>query len=574
MWNKEKYPNLAEGHKYALDIVAGRIVANVWVKGACQRYLDDIKRIKKINSWEELDKYKGPQVIPFIFIPEAAEHFLKTVQRFDHPVGHWSSAKIKYEPWQKFIWMNIKGFFSTKTRMVRFRTAHIDVARGNAKSTMASQAALYEFTDKPNGDRVYCAATSRDQAKEVLNGSQIMADKNPRFCKKFGVDVRAHEILQKKTNSYMKAISAQAKSLDGKIGKLIITDELHAMQRETFETLDSGMSKRNDSLLLSITTAGYASDGVGFSQRRYAQKVALGEIEDETFFAMVYRLDEDEEENFLDETIWIKANPNLGVSVDIDNFRAKALKAKENPEDAPNFKIKHLNLYMDSLNQLFNVSKWKVCRDESLKLEDFVGEKCYVGIDLASKIDITSVCYMFRRDEIYYVFWKNFIPKERLKHPKCRMYHRYIEEGDLIALEGEIINIPKIEDIIIEDSRKFRFIDVFYDPWNATELSIRLTQNNIPMTEFKMNIGNLSEPTKAYQANIIANKFRHNTGEMMNWCCSNVVGKRDANDNIFPRKEKEENKIDPKIASIMAMAGWVKQEMDESVYESRGVVVI
>ena len=560
--NPTKYPNCADGYKYAEDVISGKIIANKYVIGACKRFMRDLETTQGENP-------------PFIFRPEKAEKFLRIVQKFDHPVGHWESKHIIYEPWQKFAWMNIKGFYSTKTKMVRFRTAHIDVARGNAKSTMASQAALYDLcVEDPIGNRIYCAATSRDQAKEVLNGAQIMARKNKSFLTKFGVDVRAHEILHPNSNSYMKAISAQANSLDGKIGLLVITDELHAMQRKTFEVLDSGQSKRNDSLLLSITTAGYANDGVGFSQRKYAQKVALGEEEDDTFFALVYRLDEEDEDDIFNEDKWIKANPNLGVSVDIDNFRAKAKKAKVNPEDSSNFKIKHLNQYLESMNQLMDVKRWRGLRDKSLKLEDFRGEKCFVGLDLASKLDITSICYMFKDGDTFIPFWKNFLPEARVNEQKNRRYLKYIEDGDLIKTKGEVINLPLIGDILFEDSKLFSFQDVFYDPWHCQERATRLSMEGVEMTEFRMNTGNLSEPTKSFQANIIDSKFRHNTGEMLEWCIGNVVGKYDANDNVFPRKDHERLKIDPVIAAIMALAGWIEDSQKESVYESRGVIVL
>jgi phage terminase large subunit-like protein len=561
-FDQTTHPNCYRGHQYAEDVVSGKITANIWIKGACQRYLRDIVKAEEDEN------------CPFYFMPGKAEKFLRVVQKFNHPVGFWKTKNIVYEPWQCFAWMNVKGFYSHKTNMIRFRTAHIDVARGNAKSTMASQATLYELCcDNPNGNRIYCAATSRDQAKEVLNGAQIMARGNESFRKNFGVDVRAHEVLHDASNSYIKAISAQANSLDGKIGVLIITDELHAMQRKTFEVLDSGQSKRNDSLLLSITTAGYANDGVGFSQRKYAQKVALGEIEDDTFFALVYRLDEDDTDIF-DEKVWIKANPNLGVSVDIDNFRAKAKKAKENPEDSANFKIKHLNMYLDSLNQLLDVPKWKALRDKTLTLEDFKGKRCYVGIDVATKIDITSVCYMFYEDGIFYPFWKSFIPEARVAEVKNRNYLTYIAEGDLTTLPGEVVNLPAIEDILIADSKIFKFIEVYYDPWGATEMATRLLQKKLEMVEFRMVTSNLSEPTKKYQANIIEGIFRHNTGEMLEWCTGNLVGKYDAVGNIFPRKDHEDLKIDPLIAAIMALAGHIKEMNGESVYEQRGIRVL
>jgi phage terminase large subunit-like protein len=560
---KNKYPNCHDGHNYALDIVSGKIVANKWIIGACQRYLSDLKRID-----EDKD-------CPFYFRPEQAEKFLRIVQKFDHAVGHWETAKIIYEPWQKFIWMNIKGFYSHKTKMIRFRTAHIDVARGNAKSTMASQAALYELCcDNPNGNRIYCAATSRDQAKEVLNGSQIMARKNESFLKHFNVDVRAHEILHHDSNSYMKAISAQANSLDGKIGQLVITDELHAMQRKTFEVLDSGQSKRRDSLLLSITTAGYENAGVGASQRKYAQKVALGEIEDETFFSMVYCLDE-EEHDIWNPDNWIMANPNFGISVDPDNFAAKAKKAKENPEDAANFKIKHLNIYLGSLNQFFDVVKWRKNKNQNLDLKKFYGKTCMVGLDLASKIDITSICLVFNENNKYQFFWWNFIPEKRLEETKNRNYYKYVEQGDLIVTPGEVINYNKIQDKILELSKLVKFRDVMFDPWSAQQMHNNLVAEGIEMVEFRQNTGNYSEPTKKLQELMFDNTLEHNTGEMLEWCVGNVVCKYDANENVFPRKDHESFKIDPIIAAIMGLAGWVAEDdSDASIYGKRDMVII
>jgi len=562
-YNKKSHPNCYEGHQYALDVVSGKIRANIWVIGSCQRYLDDLQRIEKDKD------------CPFYFLKDKAEKFLRIVQKFDHAVGHWETAKILYEPWQKFIWMNVKGFYSHKTKMIRFRTAHIDVARGNAKSTMASQAALYELCcDNPNGNRIYCAATSRDQAKEVLNGSQIMARKNESFLKHFNVDVRAHEILHHDSNSYMKAISAQANSLDGKIGQLVITDELHAMQRKTFEVLDSGQSKRRDSLLLSITTAGYENAGVGASQRKYAQKVALGDIEDETFFSMVYCLDE-ELHDIWDAQNWIMANPNFGVSVDPDNFAAKAKKAKENPEDAANFKIKHLNIYLGSMNQYFDTFKWKRNKNENLKLEDFYGKQCMVGLDLASKIDITSICLVFNENGKYQFFFYNFIPEKRLEETKNRNYHKYVEQGDLIVSPGEVINYNKIQDKILELSELVKFRDVMFDPWSAQQMHNNLVAEGIEMVEFRQNTGNYSEPTKKLQELMYDNTLEHNTGEMLEWCVGNVVARYDANENVFPRKDHESFKIDPIIAAIMGLAGWVAEDnSDASIYQKRDMVIL
>jgi phage terminase large subunit-like protein len=561
MFNKEKFPFCAKGHQYALDIISGDIPSNKWVKGACQRYLDDLEKIKTDKSCS------------FYFLPEKAEKYLRIVQKLDHAVGDWDTKKIIYEPWQCFAWMNIKGFYSYHSKKVRFRTIHLDVARGNAKSTMASQACLYDLCcDEPNGNRVYCCATSRLQAGEVLEGSQIMARKNKSFLKNFKIDVMSKEILHKDSNSFVKAISAQANNADGKIGKLIVTDELHAMGRRLFETLISGQSKRRDSQILSITTAGYANDGIGASQRSYAKKVAIGEIEDDTFFSMVYCV-EDDDDFFAGPEVWVKANPNFGISVDPINFKAQAEKAKINPEDKAGFLIKHLNMYLGSSNQYFNVARWKECRDESLTWDRFFGKKCYVGIDIASKVDITSVCFLFRESQKFYAFFKNYVPEARLSLPSCQIYHRFVEDKDLIPTQGEAINLLKFYDELLKDLKLFKPV-VHADPWNAAELLTKLNMARIDALEYPLRVGTMSEPMKKMGAEILEKRLHHNSGSMLEWCLGNVVAKVDANDNVYPRKEHDSFKIDPVIACIMAFGGWVNEDLKESVYEERGIIVL
>lgn len=563
MFNNKKYPNVAKGHQYALDIVDKKIPANKWILGACERYLNDIKRIKEDKE------------CPFYFLPEKAERFLRIVQKMHHAVGDWKTPLIIYEPWQCFVWMNVKGFYAHYSEMVRFRTIHLDVSRGNAKSTMASQASLYDLCcDEPNGNRIYCAATSRDQAKEVLEGAQIMARKNKSFLKNFGVDVMAKEILHKASNSFIKSISAQANNADGKIGKTIITDELHAMKRKLFETLQSGQSKRRDSQIISITTSGYQNDGIGASQRAYAKKVALSEVKDDTFFSMVYCIDEKVDDPWGGPEVWIKANPNFGVSVDPVNFAAQAEKAKINPEDKAGFLIKHLNLYLGSANQYYSKEKWRNCKDGTLKISDFYGERCFVAVDIASKVDITSVCYMFKRKEIYYPFYKNYVPEARLEDPSRQNYRRYVEEGDLIATPGESINLLKFYEDLIKDLKKFKVAAVHADPWNSMELMTKLARDRIEVVEFPQRVGTLSEPMKKLNAEMLEERIRHNTGAMLEWCVGNVVAKVDANDNVFPRKEHESFKIDPIVATIMALAGWIQEEEKSSVYEERGIIVL
>ena len=552
-----KYPNIFKGHQYALDVISGKITANIYIIASCKRYLKDLERD---------DLY---------FDYEWAEKFLVTFQKFEHVIGEWETPNLVLEPWQLFFFMVQEGFYWKRNNKRKYKTSHLEVARGNGKSAIASVTGLIylRLVKVLKGNKVYAVATKKEQARIVLDSSRAMAKANSRFLKKTGVEVFAHHIAHSKSESEFRALSSDSKSLDGLQPVLAVVDELHAHKtRDLYDVVDSAMSKRPDSLLLVITTAGFSLDGIGHSQSSYAKKVSLGEIQDESFWAMVFTLDE--KDDWRDEKNWIKANPNLNVSVDIDSFRSKAFKAQANPQDEINFKVKHLNIWQNALAQYFTIKKWKDLGNENLKIGMFKSEKCFVGIDLASKIDLTSIAYVFRRDEKYYIFSDNYCPEQTVEESDNVMYSSWVDTGELIATPGAAINYIKLREDFLIKSKMVKLEDVFYDPWSATEFAQQLSKKRVSVTEFRMSVANLSEPMKRLEALIREGKVIHNGSTLLSWCLGNVVAKVDHNDNVFPRKEHESMKIDPIISILMALAGWINEEENESVYETRGIRVL
>lgn len=560
--NKVDYPNCARGHQYALDVVEGKVTACIYIIGACKRYLKEVEDKEKSWFFDWVD----------------AEKFLRSVQKFEHVIGHWPTPNIVLEPWQCWVWMNIMGFKNKVTKFRRFRIAHIEIARGNAKSAMASQAALYFLAlDNPNGNQISTVATKKDQARIVLDSARAMATKNRSYRSHTGVKVLAHSIIHQKSNSVVRALSSEANGLDGLQDVLAILDELHAMSRDVFEVVYTGMSKRADSLTLCITTAGQDVHSVGYSQSTYAKKVCLDEVEDEQFFAAVYTLDTKNEEygileddDWSDERCWIKANPNLGVSVDIETLRAKVNKALVTPADVNNIKIKHMNLWTSEAQAYYSPSKWDECADPTLKIEDFEGVPMRMGIDLASHIDITSIACVFRKDDIYYIFDKSYIPEATVKEAKNDLYDKCIAEGHLIATKGAAINYDYIREEAEEIAKNHDVIECLYDAWNATETAQKLS-NKIEMVKIGMNVGNMSEPTKKLDALMRKKEIRHNGSPLLRWCLGNIVAKEDHNGNVYPRKTHVKLKIDPIIAILMALAGWIQDDEQESIYTERGI---
>lgn len=547
-----EYPYCHSGHDYAWDILDGKIIACKYIIGACKRYLRNLEDPK------------------FRFDTEKAERYLRLVQKFEHVIGVWKTPNIVYMPWQNFIWMNIMGFYSNETGYRKYRIAHVEVARGNAKSAMASQAALYFLAlDNPVGNQIATVASRKEQARIVLDSARNMATKAHSFRASTGVKVQAHSIVHDKSNSKVRALAADSTGLDGLNEVLAVCDELHAMDRKVFDVIYSGMSKRKDSLTLCITTAGFDVESVGYSQSIYAKKIALGEIEDEQFFSAVYTLDENDFP--FDPTVWVKANPGYGDSVDTHTFEAKAKKAQDQASDKPNFLVKHLNMWLAEGKAFFDVGKWDLCADPTLKIEDFKGQSCIVAVDLASKVDLTSVVWTFKKDGIYYIFDKSFIPEQTVKDERNAFYENCIASGDLIATPGEAIHYPNIEQVVIESSKTFKIMQCLYDPWNATSFAQDLSNERIEMVEFRHNTANFSEPTKNLDALIRQGKIRHNGSKLLRWCLGNLVCKYDAADNVFPRKNNEKLKIDPVIAIIMTIASWMQEDQKISVYETQGI---
>lgn len=552
--SKSKYPFCFKGYQYAQDVVSGKVTACIYIKAACA------KSLREFND----------ETKPYWFDWDAAEKYLRTVQKFDHVIGHWSTKNIVYEPWQCWVWMNIMGFKIRATGFRRYRTAHVEIARGNAKSAMASQAALYFVAlDNPNGNLISTVATKKEQARIVLDSARLMANKNKSFKRHTGTKVFAHHIGHSASGSMVRALASEHSGLDGLNDVLAICDELHAMRRQTFEVITSGMSKRPDSLTLCITTAGHDVHSVGCSQSAYAKKVALGEVEDDTFFAAVYTLDEGDD--WEDEKVWLKPNPNLGVSVDLDTLRAKVKKAIETPADVNGIKIKHMNIWIAEAKAYYDPSIWDKCYDPNFSEQKLLKRRCRMGIDLAAHIDITAIAMVFRDEEGVYDFvFRCYIPQATLDSEHNTLYLEAVAAGELIVTPGAAINYEFIRGEAEKLAQEYRVIECLYDAWNATETAQKLS-SKIEMVKIAMNVANLSEPMKKLDALMRSSLARHSGSKLIRWCLGNVVAKEDHNQNVYPRKSHIKLKIDPIVAALMGLAGWLQDETKESIYETRGI---
>ena len=314
---------------YANKVISGEIPACKFVIQACQRQIDDLA---------------NPPA-GYRFSEEHAARVCRFVELVPHIKGEKAKGGelLKLEPWQVFILSTVFGWVD-KAGNRRFRRVYIEVPRGNGKSALSSPIALYMLAmDREAGAEVYSAATTREQARIVFQTAQSMARKMEGFRKRFGVEVTAHAIVQMRSHSSFKALSAEGHTLDGLNIHLAVVDELHAHKTpDVWEVLESGAGKRPQSMLWAITTAGFNKYGVCYQVRDYALKVLSGDatgIAADAQFGIVYTVDEGDD--FYSEEALRKANPNWAISVDPDYVRQNAAKAKQVVKDRVNFLTKH-----------------------------------------------------------------------------------------------------------------------------------------------------------------------------------------------------------------------------------------
>lgn len=550
-------------HDYAIDVVSGVIPACKYVQQACQRQLDDL-----VNP-----------PAGYRFSEEHAERVCRFVELCPHIKGVKASRGelMRLEPWQVFILSTAFGWVDANGNR-RFRRVYVEVPRGNGKSSLSSPVGLYMLVlDGEAGAEVYSAATTRDQARIVFRDAQAMARKMEPFRKRFGVDVTAQAIVQMKSSSSFKALSADGHTLDGLNIHCAVVDELHAHKsRDVYDVLETGLGKRPQSLLWMITTAGSNKHGICYEVRDYALKVLAGDMTGEAadaMFAIVYSVDEGDDP-YAEETLK-KANPNWGVSVDPRIVLQTAAKARQVATARSNYLTKHLNIWVDANSALYDTEWWRKCEDRSLDEADFADDECVMGLDLASKIDIAARVNLYRRmidgKAHYYVFPRFYLPRVAIEEDRHPMYRGWEMQGDIYATPGETTDFGIIEDEIKADGPGLNLQAVATDPWQAQQMIQSLKKDGMPAEEYKQTVATMSEATKTLDALMREGRIHHPGNAVLNWMIGNVVGHYDAKENVYPRKEMPQNKIDGAIALIMAL-GWFIQRESEVPLSVAGMI--
>ena len=365
-------------------------------------------------------------------------------------------------------------------------------------------------------------------------------------------------ILFPKNDGKIQTVASEPQKLDGENCSAFACDELHeAVDSKMWDVLATSCGSRDQSLGVAVTTAGFNKNGYCYQFRKSNIEVLEGKKVDDTLFCLIYTLDD--EDDWCDESNWIKANPNLNVSVKEEFIKQQVNQAKNNPIQEVSVRTKLLNQWLDSSSSWIPMS----FVDKSfakVDLEEFRDEYCYVGVDLGSVSDLTAVSVMIPKDDKIYVKNWAFVPESAMDGtPNSMRYRQFRNQGDLIVTDGNVCDYDRIIKLLEEIQEVCPIAKVAYDQWNATQWAISATEKGFPLLPFSQSISSMNRPIKELQRLFLQGNIILDKNQVTRFCLGNCVAIIDNHENVALGKESYEQKIDVAVAMADAVGAYLSE---------------
>jgi phage terminase large subunit-like protein len=470
--------------------------------------------------------------------------------------GQRAGTPFALEEWQKKIISDLFGWLREDgTR--RYRTAFIEVPRGNGKSMMMAGLALYLLLrDGEKRPQVYSAGGDRGQARIVFQAAREMVSANTSFQEE--AELRQYQI-RANAGGWYEALSAEAYTKHGLSAHGIIFDELHVQpNRNLWDVLLTSTGKRHQPLTVAITTAGHDRSSICWEMHKRAKAALENPEADPYFYAAIW--DAEPGDDWTDEDVWRKANPNLGISVKLEYLREMCQAALQNPEIENTFRNLHLNQWTEQAVRWIPMHLWDKCRVE-FSIEELKGRTCFAGLDLASTMDVSALALIFPEEDGTYKVVPHFWIPEKSKsdraHQDRQQVLNWASKGVIEATSGNVQDYYVISDHIENLMVDFDVREFVYDKHGPARVLMQiLEKNGVSMERFKefsQTAMNFAAPSKEFHRLVASGKLHHDGNPVLRWMAGNVAAKRDLNDNVRPDKEASADKIDGIVATIMAL---------------------
>jgi len=562
--------------EYAEGAVSGDIIACKWVRLSAERFLGDLKR-------QNTDDF------PYWFDAEEAQMAIDFFPMFlRHHQGNLAGEPLFLEPWQQFIIANIYGWKRTGSNLRRFRKVYVSVGRKNGKSLLAGGVGIKGLAlDGEGGPRVVCAATKRSQARIVWDSVAATLEQNPELMQEFGINISKsinNTVIRLSTGlADFIPLGEDSKTEDGHNIHVGIIDEYHEHPNDKMVgVVQTAMGSRSQPLLFIITTAGFNVQSPAYEEERYLSRILEGAVSDESYFGLVYTLDD--EDDWRDRSVWVKANPNLGVGKHYEQIENLITEAENKPSTRQQVLTKELNVWTQGLSTWLDFATWKKNNAGPINVDALQGRACYAALDASMSRDHTVVTYCFPPEsngEKWRYVHRVWVPADNLEEKSAQDGIDYIAllQNGWIEHPGETIIRDYVTDQIREDLERFNIRELAYDRYgDGQPIALDLQEEGLPVVQFPQSAKEFTAPTNEFERLVISGEMQHGGNPIIDYYVSSAHIYEGPNDQRKPVKYKQgddTSRIDGLITSVMATwRALLNIDGGKSVYSERGILVL
>jgi phage terminase large subunit-like protein len=533
---------MEEVRQYIADVLEGRIPASQPVRWTLQRHLKDLEdgHLRGLR----FNEARAQLVL---------DYFADFVVQTDGPTA---GEPIELLPFQKTILALFYGWEWINTGFRRFKTAYLELARGNGKSALLSGLCSMELVAGMYGSEVYSAATDRETARVVWDTTAAMIRLHPELSSVV-VEHKSNLHIPNRASKF-EPLSAQERNLQGKRPTFVSIDELHAhANRGVLDAMMMALGKRDESRLVAITTAGSDRNSVCWQTREYSLKVLQGIIPDDSWFSFICCIDEGDD--YRDERAWIKANPGLGKIVKIADMREAMLKASSDPASLNAFLRYRLNVWTDKVTAFYPMDKWDECQ-ELVDVDSLLGQPCYGGLDLSTTGDIAPFVLLFPPygDRKLWVLLPHFyLPEDaiarRVKRDRVP-YDVWARQGLFTLTPGSVIDTQFILRDIKNLGAKYAIKEIGLDQAFSADIRPQIEAAGFTCVAINQGEMAMTPPLKKSLELVLRKEITFLGNPVMRWMASNLAVRTGATGLMKPDKARSSEKIDGISAFLGALA--------------------
>lgn len=525
--------------------------------------------------YERLDAEAADKSCPYRFSAKLGDHAIRFIETFcRHYEGEHAGQLVKLELWEKAFIQTLFGWVDKKTRLRRFREFFLLVARKNGKSFLSACIMVYMLVaDGEAGAQCVSIATKYDQAAIVYKTARKIIEQDADLSALVVPIIGGMEF--KLTNSTMKALASKSKTLDGLNLHYCSCDELHAQEdRNLYDVTKQGMKARKQPIFGTITTAGFAREGIYDDLFEYALSVAKGTVADAHLLPVLYTLDDRAE--WTDPDAWAKANPGLGTIKSRQQLADDVERAKHDPSCLPSLLVKDFNVQE---NASASWLPWAVLKNETVAEADYLNHTYAIGgCDLSATTDLTCATLLIRRpeDPQFYVLQQYFLPKarvEQVEHQgrKEAPYRLWAQQGGLTLCDGATVDYNDVTEWFVSmvQERDIRPLWVCYDAALSGYWVPQMTDMGFEMERIRQGPVTWTYPMKRMKGLFEDHRIVYQNNPILRWCLSNTAAKSSNQrgiDSIQPEKITANRRIDGTVSLLNAMTGYYNHEDEFLAY--------